>query len=706
VTEPRNWSELTKTIDESPGIAHMNRSHQRTFSINILQMNALELIQITQNVGDPDEGLHLMMQDNREAGLQTHKEVTRRVHNFVASAFTLVDHTRVFMKEHYEGTPLYDRYLAKVKETFASDPLSQFVQRLRNYMLHKGLPQSEMFLHVSQNPDDPASNTMDTGVKLPTKELLEYKEWGAHAKKFIESCGESVDIRSFPKAYTERVLQHHAWLQFELDAHHKDDLVTLAGLQQEMRAFIAERHKNAPTGIPLETHIQVEDPDVKVLENVETQSLALLAKVKKLEFAADPRPQFKSQRPVGTHITDADMLEQPLYWGPDASGERVFAFVYRGADVFGLPEDDYSEIKSITENILKLDWAAKTLSRKFVEDQTVKWLGQAYGQPVFEKLSDFIQTKAAEAVHPLVLWAPVAHFEVEAPIQFGPVEIRPISAEMLNSFEASFLEGRTQQVEEIKQFIAKQRADIQGLGAVVVKMTAVSERVTEEGAAIAKAAVGLLRYISPAATNPNLICGVSLLGSEHIPSHRYMIIGDGPFSYSEGLDNPYSPAVQLPENAYQGLKPMFDVLGSLVRPEGLSQFAFTVRSAIMIFGTGLTLNDPVDRAAYSLSAMEKLLLIHSAEPIEFNVAERMKLLLSLPGMTPDTDPAKIARDVFRIVSRRDLSPMAPHEFESAAQFSLNAYQVIHLALSNLKTFATAREFIQAIPASAANAKST
>jgi hypothetical protein len=164
--------------------------------------------------------------------------------------------------------------------------------------------------------------------------------------------------------------------------------------------------------------------------------------------------------------------------------------------------------------------------------------------------------------------------------------------------------------------------------------------------------------------------------------------------------------MQILESAYHGLKPIFDVLGSLVRPEGLSQFAFTVRSAIMMFGTGLTLNDPVDRAVYSLSAMEKLLLVHSAEPVEFDVAERMRLLLSLSGMMPDSDPAKIARDVFRIVSRRDLSPMAPHEFESAAQFSLNAYQVIRLALSNLQTFATTRDFIRVIPASAPSAKST
>jgi hypothetical protein len=41
-------------------------------------MNAQVLIEITRRVNDPDEGIRLMAVDNREAGQQTHREVTRR----------------------------------------------------------------------------------------------------------------------------------------------------------------------------------------------------------------------------------------------------------------------------------------------------------------------------------------------------------------------------------------------------------------------------------------------------------------------------------------------------------------------------------------------------------------------------------------------------------------------------------------------------
>src|SRR5258706_2019743 len=139
-------SEVLAAIHSSRGMEHINRSHQRTFSLNIFRMNAQELIEITRRVNDPDEGLRLMYVQNREASQQTHREVARRVHNFVAASLTLGEHTRNYMRDHYSKTPVLERYQARIDAEFAPDPLGRFVQDLRNFMLHKGLPNSEMFL--------------------------------------------------------------------------------------------------------------------------------------------------------------------------------------------------------------------------------------------------------------------------------------------------------------------------------------------------------------------------------------------------------------------------------------------------------------------------------------------------------------------------------------------------------------------------------
>jgi hypothetical protein len=235
VSEVANRGDLLNAIHSSRGMEHVNRSHHRTFTLNIFRMNAQELIEITRRVNDPDEGLRLMSQNNREAGQQTHREVTRRVHNFVAASLTLVEHTRIFMREHYSNTPILDRYQAKVDADFVNKPLVRFVQDLRNFMLHNGLPESVMFLNFESNPDLPDSGgVLTTGIHIKASQLLGWDRWSVPARTFIESSGEFVDIRTFAETYTDTILSFHDWLQGELDQFHVADLDKLRALQTSL----------------------------------------------------------------------------------------------------------------------------------------------------------------------------------------------------------------------------------------------------------------------------------------------------------------------------------------------------------------------------------------------------------------------------------------------------------------------------------------
>jgi hypothetical protein len=231
----KNQGDLLNAIHSSRGMEHVNRSHHRTFSLNIFRMNAQELIEIARRVNDPDEGLRLMSQDNREAGQQTHREVTRRVHNFVAASLTIVEHTRIFMREHYRNTPIFGRYQAKVDAEFANEPLVRFVHDLRNFMLHNGLPESEMFLNFQSNPDLPnGGGVLTTGIHIRAAQLLVWRRWSVPARTYIESSGEFVDIRTFAEAYTDKIVSFHDWLQGELNQFHLADLGELRALETSM----------------------------------------------------------------------------------------------------------------------------------------------------------------------------------------------------------------------------------------------------------------------------------------------------------------------------------------------------------------------------------------------------------------------------------------------------------------------------------------
>ncbi len=125
----------------------MQKAGDRLFlTFNIFSGNYLELKKACEIVENPDIGLKLMSEPMKGAGVQAHMEVMRLFHNFLASAKSLVDHTRAFVDDHYAGTAFKQGYDQKVQAELASDPLIKFIQDLRNHMLHRGLPSGSMSL--------------------------------------------------------------------------------------------------------------------------------------------------------------------------------------------------------------------------------------------------------------------------------------------------------------------------------------------------------------------------------------------------------------------------------------------------------------------------------------------------------------------------------------------------------------------------------
>lgn len=60
--EPNTAADLLRKIANSAGSGYLNQAHQRSFSLNVFRMNAVELIEAAQRVKDPDQGMALMME--------------------------------------------------------------------------------------------------------------------------------------------------------------------------------------------------------------------------------------------------------------------------------------------------------------------------------------------------------------------------------------------------------------------------------------------------------------------------------------------------------------------------------------------------------------------------------------------------------------------------------------------------------------------
>lgn len=697
---PESRGDLLQAIHGSRGMEHINRSHQRSFTLNIFRMNAQELIEITRRVNDPDEGLRLMAVANREAGSQTHREVTRRVHNFVAAALTLVEHTRIFMRENYGSTPILDRYQAKIDADFKDRPLVRFVQDLRNYILHNGLPNSTMYMNFQSNPDQPGTGTFETGIHINAALLLEWRNWSAAARTFIESCGEFVDIRTVAESYTDRILSFHGWLQGELDQLHSDDLDELRGLQESFSRL--EGSAEPARAIPAEARVSSADEAEEEFSfspsrtaTLDAAAHALLGKVRRIELQTGQADGFSSERPPGVTVTDKEMLSVPLVWASDADGRRAVVFIYKDGARFGLDEEAFTEMQALTESVLRSDWARRMLSRGFIEKIIIKWLQDSFQAQDRKSLAETIARDGRQAVQPQELWAPIANLEIQNSFVVGPAEVATITKAMIDELEANALDSAPHQRDSIVGLFNKLRERMQGFAAVVFRLTAEAEKIEEDGTVIAQVVVAFLRFFSPPAVNFPAVSANALLGSELLPRSNLLVLGDGTFSYKEAILVPNAPHWRIPEEILKQMKPGLDAVGALLRPEGLNPFALAIRSSLLLFSTGATFASPIERLSYTLSALEALLLRHSAEPTEFDVADRMGLLLT-QDRTQREEVARNVREAYWLRRRQDISPLLPREMGSVATFVRRAHGVISTALSNVGRFETVPEFVNAV----------
>ncbi|WP_157656146.1 hypothetical protein [Burkholderia ubonensis] len=691
---PATAADLSRQIRESEGSGYLDRAHQRSFSLNVFQMNAVELIEAAQRVKDPDQGMALMMEKNREAGLQAHRELNRHVHNFVSSALTLVEHTRVFMRKHYAGTELLATYEKQVIATFAKSPVAQFVQGLRNYMLHRGLPNSSMFMKfaTSLGATD-GSGTMETGVQYDTASLLDWKDWKPVARTYLEEVGEHLDVHEFAQEYVTLVNQFHGWLDATLATHHYSDLQELSGLQVQLQAISPTREPISPANPP--DSLSIEPFKFTSVQTAELDriSLDLLRKIRELHLKQAPQ-EFPTERPA-TQITDRELIGPITFWGQEVNGGAAIMFLQYEGKSYGLVENDYKSLDSLTDAVLKAAWARTSLSRKFVETAFFDWARQQFpaAQLSFpEALSD----AARDTVTNVEVWAPIANMEVEQGFDFGPVRIESMTAAVMENLRSRAPSPRPEQQQEVGQFFEKLRGEIQGYAVAVVSIEAEPAFAVERALRIAQDAVGLLTFFSPAAPRSYLFSPVALAGAEYIPTSKLIALYEGGFHYSESVLPKRVGHWRLSTQQISELNSdLLEAAASLVVSEGLSEFALAVRASILIYSKGATLVAPLDRLRNCLSALEGVLLRHDMEPRAHSIANRMSFLLTRGGADGEA-VKKIVQQIYWLQAQPQLTEQGHRESELITTFTSYAYHVLHVALGNVQTINSKVQFVAEI----------
>lgn len=203
----------------------------------VLQKNYDELVSHLNHLNDPRESLLKYSNVQKENLNLLIEESSRLFHNFLASAKSLVDHTRAIInrlypknevkKEYKEFRKEYDEKLAA---DIANHPVQKFVQNLRNYTQHYTLPILSLQIEIEFGQDQ----DIKMGVRLDVEILKKWKKWDSISKSYLENLGDSLCLISLSREYFVLVQGFYQWLTERQAQLHKSDLEYLQKMNDEL----------------------------------------------------------------------------------------------------------------------------------------------------------------------------------------------------------------------------------------------------------------------------------------------------------------------------------------------------------------------------------------------------------------------------------------------------------------------------------------
>jgi hypothetical protein len=150
-------------------------------------------------------------------------EVTVRLHNFVASVMTLVEHTRILVRSRWSGSEFFEEYDQRI-ERFRTSPVARLVQDMRDYTLHRKLPVTGAQI----------SSTGPPMVFLDVPQLIVWKGWTKEAQEYLRQAGDAVPLRPLIDEYEQLAEDLYTWMERRIREIHAEDWEELQELEERL----------------------------------------------------------------------------------------------------------------------------------------------------------------------------------------------------------------------------------------------------------------------------------------------------------------------------------------------------------------------------------------------------------------------------------------------------------------------------------------
>lgn len=194
-------------------------------SHRVFNGNYHELVRCLEHLKNPRKSLFLYTPERRENLELLIDEASRLFHNFLASAKSLVDHTRVIINRLYSNHEFRNEYQKKLEQEIANNPVQKFIQNLRNYTQHYTLP--ILALEIAFKED------IEMSMRVDVKILKQWDKWGSSIN-YLETLGDSLCLLSLSTQYFTIIQSFYCWLADKQTQIHKSDFDNLQRMKDEL----------------------------------------------------------------------------------------------------------------------------------------------------------------------------------------------------------------------------------------------------------------------------------------------------------------------------------------------------------------------------------------------------------------------------------------------------------------------------------------
>lgn len=239
----RKYQELRRQFYASEGLKLYNASLAQRSACYAFQMNFKELLDHIK--------LHFELQSEHKLGdfrndKPLHQfliELSRRLHNFLCSATTLMDNTRSFVVRAYgRKSQLYKEYRDGFERTIAKRPICYFTDDLRNFFTHVGAPFVTSVMGGSQ-----ARGRDSYTLQLDTEKMSQSRPWQPEAREYIEASSNCIDLKLYAIDYYSKIIAFQDFLQTRVQYWSREPWERSLAIQDEVMSYWKPKKEAAPT---------------------------------------------------------------------------------------------------------------------------------------------------------------------------------------------------------------------------------------------------------------------------------------------------------------------------------------------------------------------------------------------------------------------------------------------------------------------------